>query len=390
MEIKTYTTLLTEICDYFDSLISPKTILRSDTNIVYLMFKAIAKGWEVINNICVVLNNKFNPAYCTDTDLESTASLVGTAKLAGSVSGLLVTVTNNSEQPKTLTAGTYTYAFDADTNFTCTITADLTIPANEYANLTFLSDVVGSFPVTMQQTIEVTSEESIPPELNFSCADNDNLLGYLPETNLEFRKRILSDTERQDVINELKIKLRNLPYVYDCEIIFNRDTSSVSYGEFTIPPYYMLIVMSCAVYKDEIAQIVAESAVYPTVEVDGESHQVNYENAVFASGSYPVYINDFTDKEFDATITYKADASYISSQQAQEKIRTGLITAINTNVHRDAITTEEIFNILNDLDIAGVSIYGVQLYVDNNQVTYVDCLRTEIGKLQNVTFSEVA
>ena len=63
MELKTFDTILTTICDSFDSLISPRTIARTNTNIIYLIFKAVAKGYEIINNVCVVLSNKFDPLY---------------------------------------------------------------------------------------------------------------------------------------------------------------------------------------------------------------------------------------------------------------------------------------------------------------------------------------
>ena len=95
MELKTFDTILTELCDNFDALISPKKILRSNTNIIYLLFKAIAKGFEVINNTCVILSNKFDPLYCSDDDLTSSASIVGTERHKGSATGLHITITNN-------------------------------------------------------------------------------------------------------------------------------------------------------------------------------------------------------------------------------------------------------------------------------------------------------
>ena len=94
MELKTFDTILTEICDSFDELISPKKIARTNTNIIYLILKATAKGFEVINNICVVLSNKFDPLNCSDKDLVSTAKLVGTQIRAEAVSGLSIAVYN--------------------------------------------------------------------------------------------------------------------------------------------------------------------------------------------------------------------------------------------------------------------------------------------------------
>ena len=109
MEIKTFDTILTNMCDEFDALIAPRKISRSNTNIIYLMFKAISKGFEVINNICVVLSNKFDPANCSSEDLVSVASLVGTERRAGSASGLRITISNPSNDSKVVNAGVYTY-----------------------------------------------------------------------------------------------------------------------------------------------------------------------------------------------------------------------------------------------------------------------------------------
>ena len=109
MEVKSFDTILTKMCDDFDLLITPKRMARSNTNVIYLLFKAIAKGYEIINNVCVVLSNKFDPAKCSEEDLISVASLVGTERRKGSASGLRVIVTNTSDVTKTLLSGTYTY-----------------------------------------------------------------------------------------------------------------------------------------------------------------------------------------------------------------------------------------------------------------------------------------
>ena len=47
MQLLTFNEILTKLCDDFDELISPRMMARSNTNIVYLLFKAIAKGYEI-------------------------------------------------------------------------------------------------------------------------------------------------------------------------------------------------------------------------------------------------------------------------------------------------------------------------------------------------------
>lgn len=397
MELITFNEALTELCDDFDSLISPRTISRSNTNIIYLLFKAFAKGWEIINNVCVTLSNKFNPASCSDEDLESVAFLVGTERRKGASSGLAVTAVNNDDAvPQTLPAGTYSYALDEQTIFQLEITADIEVQPQGSVSLMFLSDNVGSYHVTAQTNITVSAVDSdddspltIPSQFQFANADNTALLGYTDETDLEFRKRILSDTDRQDTIKELELKLRNLPYVFDCNIVFNRTSSDATVGSYTIKPFYMLILLSTAKYEAEIAEIIAESGIYPTVDVTGVSHELQYESGIFADGHYSVYVNDFDKKQFTATVTYSADPNYISSEQAEATMRAGIFSVINSNRHTDRITTEDFYDIINSLNIKGVSILGIQLYEDSEEKVYVDFLKTEIAELTALSFSEV-
>ena len=342
MELKTFDTILTEICDYFDSLISPKSIQRSNTNIIYLIFKALAKGWEIINNICVVLNNKFNPVLCSEEDLVSLGKIVGTKQRAGSVSGLQILAYNKDILPVVLLAGDYTYSFSSDIIFNFHVDVDTEIPAESSVSFVALSKEIGSYPVTAQTVIKITSEEAIPASVVFSCTENSSLLGHEEETILEFRKRINTDVNRQDTVNELKEKLLALPYVFDCSLVFNQSELPATVSDYTIPPYYLLIVISTAKYTDEIAKIVAENTIYPTVQTN-DSHEVRYTSDVFASGYYPVYLNDFTKKDFAVVLTANVDSSYASSAVLSSKITLALMSKFNTNVHRDLITTEDIF-----------------------------------------------
>lgn len=397
MELITFNEALTELCDNFDSLISPRTISRSNTNIIYLLFKAFAKGWEIVNNVCVTLSNKFNPASCSDEDLESVAFLVGTERRKGASSGLIVTAVNNDDiNPQILPAGTYTYVLDEQTIFQLETTADISVPAQGSTSLMFLSTSVGSFHVTAQTDITVTAVDSgddspltIPSQFQFANADNTALLGYTDETDLEFRKRILSDTDRQDTIKELELKLRNLPYVFDCNIVFNSNSFDAVVGSYTVKPYYMLILLSTAKYDVEIAEIIAESGIYPSVNVTGVSHELRYESGVFASGYYSVYVNDFDKKQFSATVTYSADPNYISSAQAEATMRAGIFSEINSNRHTDRVTTEDFYSIINSLNVKGVSVLGIQLYENSQEKVYIDFLKTEIAELTTLTFSEV-
>ena len=383
MELKTFDTILTEICDYFDSLILPKSIQRSNTNIIYLIFKALAKGWEIINNVCVVLNNKFNPVLCSEEDLVSLGKIVGTKQRAGSVSGLQILAYNKDVLPAVLLAGDYTYSFSSDIIFNFQVDVDTEIPAGSSVSFVALSEEIGSYPVTAQTEIKITSEEAIPATIVFSCTENSSLLGHEEETILEFRKRINTDVNRQDTVNELKEKLLALPYVFDCSLIFNQSELPATASGYTIPPYYLLIVISTAKYTDEIAEIVAENTIYPTVQTN-DSHEVRYTSDVFASGYYPVYLNDFTKKDFSVVLTANVDSSYASSAVLSSKITLALMSKFNTNVHRDLITTEDIFLAIESLELAGFTLLSVAFEVDNTLVNYINFSRTELPNITSV------
>lgn len=385
MKIKTFNEILTELCDDFDTLISPKAIARSNTNIIYLMFKAIAKGYEVIHNVVVALRNKYNPAYCSEEDLVSTAFLVGTERLKGSYSGLEIQVINSGATTVTLPAGTYNYELDADTKFYYTLAQDLSITAGSSKSLIFLTDKVGSFPVTAQTNITVNGED-IPSGLTFSCTDNKALLGSNEESVIDFRRRIMSDTNRIDVLSEIETKIRNLPYVFDCAVKFNETFEDITFGDITIPPYNMLIIISGEA-KDEIAEIVASSGIYPTVEVDSTKF-VTYENEVFSNGEYKVYYTNFGEYDYTSTIIYKSDENFTTPSIAEEKMRAYLLSVMNSNVRKGVITENDFYNALEDLNLEGVKILSVELYVNSNRVQYISVPSDSISKLTSVNFSE--
>ncbi len=388
MQLKTFNEILTEMCDYFDMQISPRSISRTNTNIVYLMFKAIAKGYEVINNVCVALHNKFNPANCDDDELDSIASIVGTERLKGSVSGLRVTAINNNQTSVVLLAGDYTYNLDDDIKFVFTIDSDTTIGAGSSLVFVALSNKFGSFPVTTQLKIMVESNVELPDGVTFSCSNNSELLGHNDESNLAFRKRIISDPNRQDIINELQVAIRNLPYIFDANIIFNNGESTVKYDTYQIPPFNMLIVYS-GIPKDEIAEVVARYGIYPTVNVEGSSDKLTYASPAFATGGYSVYLNKFKEYNYAVKVTYESSLDYSAETTVQAKIREGLLSVMNSNIYTNVVTENDIYNAVEGLNVDGVSTLNIDLYVNDVKVDYVTVPKTRIPKLNTVTFNNV-
>lgn len=388
MELKSFDTILTELCDSFDSLIAPKTISRSNSNVVYLVLKAIAKGYEVINNICVTLSNKFNPEFCSDEDLVSVAELVGTKRLSGSGSGLLITATNNSGENATLAEGTYTYTLDNDTVFEFEVQSDTVIPPNSNNSFIAMSTTSGSFPVTEQSKITLMlNNESFTTVLDFSCSNNSNLLGTEEESLIDFRKRILSDTTRQDSLVELQAELRNLPYLFDAKIYFNNTLDPVIYEGIEIPPYYMVVFYSGEA-KDEIAEIIAKHSIFPTLQT-ANSVELSYQSDVFVSGAYSVFIQPFFEEEYNADVTLHIDTTFVTPTSAQEKIRTALYLKLNQRIHRDYIKEADLYKIIENLNLAGVELLNVDLLQGGVAVPYIQVPFSRIPKLVNVTFTEV-
>ena len=388
MELKTFNEILNDLCDNFDSLISPRKISRTNTNIIFLIFKAVAKGLEVINNVCVTLSNKFNPISCSDEDLISVAKLVGTQRFSGSATGLYITITNKGSQQATLLAGFYHYDLDENTTFTFEILSDKVMIRGAKESIFAFSDNIGIYPVTAQDKIQVYSDVAIPSGMEFSCSDNKNLLGAQEESILDFRQRINTDTTRQNSIIELQTKLRNLPYLFDARVYFNNTDNVITYDGVTIPPYYLAIFYSGEA-RSEIARVVAQMSFFPTASSD-TSVTVPYYNEAFVSGHYDVNIIPFKKTPYIVTVTYKADSVYSDTESIEDIIKTKLLLRMNGQIHKDVINEADIYNAITDLNVAGASILNIDLYAEGSAVPYLEVPLSRIPELTDVTFNQVA
>lgn len=386
MELKTFDTILTELCDSFDNLIAPSTISRSNTNVVYLILKAIAKGYEVINNVCVALSNKFDPARCSVEDLVSVASLVGTERRQGSASGLRITARNTGDVPATLIQGFYSYSLDDDTKFEFEVVSDTEIPAGGYVAFIAMSENVGKYPVTTQSEISIDTIQTIPSKIKFDCDDNSSLLGLEPESILDFRKRVLNTYDRQNTYVELEEYLRNLPYIFDCKIKYNQTTSDITVDGIVIPP------MTCAIFfsgeaKNEIAEMVADYLVCPTVATQ-DSIEVRYENDVFTDGYYAVNLIPFATKEYTIDLIYTIDGEYANPATVLPEVKSKLMASFNSEVYKQYIKEDDIYNVLETLNIASFDVLAVNLKVNGSAVNYVEVPASRIPKLADVNFIE--
>lgn len=387
MELKTFDTILTQICDNYDSLISPRKIARSNNNIIYLIFKAISKGYETINNVCVVSSRKFDPEKCSDEDLVSVAKLVGTEKLLGSASGLRITVTNTTALEVALLKGTYTYALDEDTIFEFEVINDTPVTNSNPITYIAMSQKVGSFPVTEQPSITVESTVAIDSNLSFSCEDNSAILGIPEESNFDFRNRILTDTSRQSAIEELQLKIRNLPYIFDCKIKYNNTSSSIVEDGVTIKPYTIAIFYSGEA-KQEIAQVVASSVMLQTATSD-TSIALTYNNDIFVGGTFAVNIIPFKTTDYSVNIIYKINELYTSQYDTEVFIKNELLKKFKALVHSDFITEDDYYNYLDSLNLEGVTILGINLKKASVETDYIEVPISRVPNLTEVTFEKV-
>lgn len=388
MELKTFDTILTAICDSFDSLIAPRTIARSNTNIIYLIFKAAAKGYEIINNVCVVLSNKFDPLYCSDDDLVSSAHIVGTERHKGSATGLHITVTNNGSASATLLAGLYTYVLDDDTKFEFEVMENTVIAFGSRISFIAMSEKIGRYPVTAQPKITVTSEQPISSDLVFSCASNAPLLGVFEETDLEFRERINSETDRQNSMVELENEIRNLPYIFDCKVKFNPMVTEIEYDGYTIPPYTLAIFYSGEV-KKEIAEKVCEKIICPTLQTP-DSVEVFYENDVFIGGKHGVHLIPFAKTQYAVELIYRINNTYANEYDIQREIRTALFNTFVSEKHVDYVKEDDFYNAIEALGITGIELLGVNLKYNNSKVNYIKIPSSRIPELTKVIFTPVS
>lgn len=397
MELLTYDTILNNLCNWFDEEINPKKITRSNNNILYLIFKAMAKGYEVINNICYTVSHKFDPAFCSDEDLVSVAKLVGTSKKGANPTGLMISIVNTNDESVTVLGGTYTYRYNSDITFVFTLTENTVIPFGESKTVFAVSENAGSYPVTEQEDIDVTSESTIPDGVVFNCADNSALLGSEEESNTDFRRRILTDTSRISNIENLRNEIQNLPYIIDCKIVFNQTQSDVILSGITIPPLCMAIFYSGDA-RNEIAEIVARNAIYPTVAVSGTSVPVYFESDVFYTanpnerGKYQVNLIPFLETSYSVSISYELNDMYAEAVKIETQIRNTLLNKMNGKKHVNYVKEADIYNAIQEMNIAGIEILNVDLVVTEggqpHRVAYVTIPDSSVPLLTGVTFND--
>ena len=386
--VKSFSETLREMCDEYDAYIAPNTIRRDDTNFVYLLLKAIAKGYEGVAQADEALRGKFDPSLCTDSDLVSLAKLVGTEMIEGTGSGLVILCENTGTEDVILYNGTYNYQHEADVVFSFSVASDITIGNGDTVQFVGFTSNKGAFQVSAMSSLPITRSDlaAISPDLAFSCEDNEGQLGSLDESNLDFRRRVLTDNYRQDSISELELALKNLPYLFDCKLIFNQSSVDYVIGGITVPPYHMLVIIN-GDPRDEIASLIASRGVYPTVLVDAGDVLHVYSD-VFVDGEYPVYFTTFTDLEYGVTVSYEYNDRLTNTATIEAAVNAALNSFKIATKHTDRITEGEFYDAVRTVTVTSFTLLDITIRNSGGTVIpYLSVPAISIPKLTSVLFS---
>jgi hypothetical protein len=383
--------ITTGMVDVYDGLIAPKKVYRNNHNKLYLVFKSIAAGYTKIIDAALALRYRFNPLYCDDADLYSTSAMVGTQMKLGTGSLLWITITNSSDQQNTLPSGTYRYTSSSGMDFTFQQSIDALYDGLEARMVTAVSVEKGAYPVTGVQSMAIRRDDGgdIPADFVFSCQDNSGQLGYGDETPFEFRQRILSDADRQDHLKELELKIRNLPNIFECNLILNTEATVETYDGITLQPFELLIVVTGSP-TDDMARLVAQDCLYATNSDTAHPEQVvYYANDLYHNGKYAVYYHLHKTTDFTLDITYQYDRLKLRDEQVEDAINLLLNRYRRMVTHVDTITEATIYNTLSVLNLPNVSILDVNIGFEGAPVSYLRVPRTRMPNLTSVTFTAV-
>jgi len=380
-----------ELADIYDSLVAPKKIWRNHDNKLYLILRAQAAGNVGLTNAALALHNKFDPLYCEDIDLYSTAKLVGTDFKKGSGSLLRITITNTSlTEAEILYAGVYNYTASSGMIFSFELPNDYSFNAEEEKIVTAVSREKGKFMVGNNANIRLfrSDSASISATFSFSCEDNSGRLGYEDETPFDFRTRILNDADRQDHIKELELKIRNLPSILECNLVMNEDTVQHEYDSLVLDPKELLITITGSP-TDELAKLVCETVLYDTHQVD-PSLAVYYYNDLYINGRRPVYYRFHSTADFSLTISYQYDSSKLKPAQIEDAILTLFKPYTQMSTYLPLFNENDAYKVLQNLALPNVTILNVDiLNAQNENVSYIRIPKTRLPHLTGISFSTV-
>lgn len=419
MIVKTFDEITEHMEDSFDGFIADKTdgvkIKRTNNNVVHNVLKADGKGYELVQASCVALDSKFDPARCSEADLVSVAKIAGTAMKEGKQTVLMITATNTSSQAQDILSSAASYPAKLRFMYSADVWFEFTIPSTTIyepgASKQYFawsvdpnsteadgsqSPLIGAYPVTAMGSIAVAGADDgtvVADGFSFSCAATEGTLGYFPETVLEFRKRVLEDTDRQNIFSELEIELNNLPTILAAKVTFNPSISdSKVVGPATIPPYQILISVNGEVTQD-FGETVLSKTYLPTVAVAapyGDHLIVPSDN--YTDGFVQINYMHFRPYEFMIEITYTSDPTLALDDMIQSKIVSTMRSLYgNPSRYTKELTEDTFYDTAKGLDIDSLKVLNVNLLEYDSGWTepdggYIPIPASDLAKLCGVKF----
>jgi hypothetical protein len=378
----------TELADVYDGLIAPKKLWRNHNNKLYLILRAYAAGKVGLNAVALGLRSRFDPLYCDDLDLYSTARLVGTDFKEGTGSLLHITILNkDTEEHKIFAAGVYNYQSTTGMVFSFEVANDYSFDPDEAKIVSAISQAKGNYEVGANADIKLYRSDgtAIDGAFAFSCEDNSGYLGYPDEDASDFRTRILNDADRQDHIKELELAIRNLPNIFECNLMFNGGTEPTSYDGITLLPRELLITIT-GVPTGKLAEIVAEEVCYATHKINDEQ-VVYYENPLYVNGKYPVYFKYHEATNFSLSITYQYDSTKLKAIQIEDGIKALFKPYTKMVTHIDTFSEETAYKTLSALNLPNVKILDADVLNSSGEaVPYIRIPMTRLPHLTGIVF----
>ena len=425
MIVKTFDEITEHMEDSFDGFIADKTdgvkIKRTNNNVVHNVLKADGKGYELIQASCVALDSKFDPARCSEADLVSVAKIAGTEMKQGKQTVLMITARNTSSQAQDILSSVASYPAKLRFMYSADVWFEFTIPSttifgaegSQTDRKTYFawsvspdsteedgsqSPLIGAYPVTAMEDISISAVSdgtTISQGFTFDCASTEGTLGYDPETPLEFRKRILEDTDRQSILKELELELNNLPTILSATVTFNPSISNpvpVSTG-ITIPPYQMLISVNGEVTQD-FGETVLSKTYIPTVAVgsayNGDFIKVPSENST--DGYIQVNYMRYIPYEYMIEVTYSSDPTLALDDMIQSQVSAALKNLYgNPSRYTKELTEDTYYDVVKGLDIDSLKVLNVNLLEydsgwDEPDGGYMPIPASELARMCGVTF----
>jgi hypothetical protein len=381
----------TELADVYDGLITPDKIWRNHNNKIYLILRAYAAGKVGLNDVALALRNRFDPLYCDDIDLYSTAKLVGTDYKKGTGSLLRITVFNkDTEEQEIFAAGVYNYQSATGMVFSFEAANDYSFDPEETKVVFAISQAKGSYEVNANADIKLYRSDgaAIDGAFVFSCEDNAGQLGYPDEDAFDFRTRILNDADRQDHIKELELAIRNLPNIFECNLTFNGKIEPVDYDGLTLQPKELLITIT-GVPTNKLAELVVEEVCYSTHKIN-DSQAVYYENSLYAGGKYPVYFKYHDTTNFSLAITYQYDSTKLKPVQIEDRIHTLFKPYTQMVTHIDTFGEETAYKVLSALNLPNVKVLDANVFDSSGtDVPYIRIPATRLPHLTGIVFTPI-